>query len=43
MKRKEKNLYKSIPLNRGGPGDYTYYAFIGYKQADEKWAIWLKR
>ena len=23
--------------------DYTYFAFISYKSADEKWARWLKR
>ncbi|MBR2853987.1 MAG: toll/interleukin-1 receptor domain-containing protein, partial [Clostridia bacterium] len=37
------NQPKSVPADAGSENAYTYFAFISYKSADEKWAHWLKR
>ena len=37
-------MSESVPSTTAGPNSaYTYFAFISYKRADEKWARWLKR
>lgn len=35
-------LSESVPADVGSENAYTYFAFISYKSADEKWARWLK-
>ncbi len=37
------NQPESVPADAGSENAYTYFAFISYKSADEKWARWLKR